>query len=233
VVLNVYGGPHVQSVKQSRAVTLDLRSQWLAAQGYVVVRIDNRGTSGRGIAFERAVHGKFGTVDVDDQVAALEQVLAKTPEADPQRIGVVGWSYGGYMALRCLQRRPDVFSAVVAGAPVVDWRLYDAPYAERYMGSPTSSPEFEEDNAVGYAGSAVALPDDRDFRPLLLIHGLNDENVLFRHTAELIEELAKRRLRYELLLLPDERHSVRSAHQRIYLEWRITEFFRRWLRTEE
>ncbi len=227
VVLLVYGGPHVQVVRKTRALTLDLRAQWLVQCGYVVVKIDNRGTSGRGQAFERAIFGRLGHVEVADQCAALAQVVAATPQADPKRIGACGWSYGGYMALRCLQLRPDLFSAAVAGAPVVRWDDYDAPYTERYMGTPTELPPFESTNAAGYRDSVASPRPDGLRRRLLLIHGLNDENVLFRHSAALIEDLAAQRCHYEMLLLPNERHSVRAPGQRVYLEWRIQEFLDR------
>jgi dipeptidyl-peptidase-4 len=227
VVLLVYGGPHVQVVRKARALTLDLRAQWLVQCGYVVVKIDNRGTSGRGQAFERAIYGRLGQVEVADQCAALAQVLAATPQADPKRIGVCGWSYGGYMALRCLQLRPDLFCAAVAGAPVVRWEDYDAPYTERYMGTPTALPPFGATNAAGYRDSVASPQPDGLRHRLLLIHGLNDENVLFRHSAALIEDLAAQCRHYELLLLPNERHSVRAPGQRVYLEWRIQEFLDR------
>lgn len=231
VVLLVYGGPHGQAVRRTRSLMLDLRAQWLAACGYLVVKIDNRGTNARGHAFEAPLYGRMGTVEVDDQVAALQHLLAGLPSADASRIGVVGWSYGGYMALRCLQRRADVFRCAIAGAPVVDWCDYDAPYTERYMGTPRPLEPFEHVNAEGYRTSSVDLSSVAPWRPLMLIHGLNDENVLFRHSAALMERLAAQRLPYELLLLPDERHAVRAPHQRSYLEFRIQEFFDRNLRT--
>lgn len=230
VVLLVYGGPHGQAVRRSRALVTDLRAQWLAACGYLVVKIDNRGTNARGLHFERDLYGRMGTVEVDDQVAALQHILAARGDADLARIGVVGWSYGGYMTLRCLQRRPDLFRCGIAGAPVVDWGDYDAAYTERYMGTPVPCPPFAEVNAAGYRASSVDLAGTDPWRPLLLIHGLNDENVLFRHSAALMERLAERRLPYELLLLPDERHAVRAPHQRTYLEWRVQEFFDRHLK---
>lgn len=228
VVLLVYGGPHVQVVRRSRGLTLDLRAQLLAQRGYLVLKVDNRGTSGRGIVFEKPLYGRLGHVEVEDQAAALQQLLAMHPDADAARVGVCGWSYGGYMALRCLQLRPDLFGAAVAGAPVVRWEDYDAPYTERYMGSPVATAHFPHDNAVGYReGRAAPRPDAR--HRLLLIHGMNDENVLLRHSAALMEQLAQQQLPYETLLLPGERHGVRAPAQRMYLESRILEFFDRTL----
>jgi dipeptidyl-peptidase-4 len=227
VVLIVYGGPHLQAVRNAWALTADLRAQFLAQHGFLVLKVDNRGASGRGIEFERAIHLRMGNVEVDDQCAALEQLLAALPQADHRRVAACGWSYGGYMTLRCLQRRPDLFSAGVAGAPVTDWLHYDAPYTERYMGTPVPAPHFEGCNEAGYRQASV-LGQAAGLRGrLLLIHGMNDENVLLRHTMALAEELAARRIPYELLLLPNERHSVRSAHQRPYLELRILDFLTR------
>lgn len=227
VLLLVYGGPHVQSVRDAWALTTDLRAQRFAQRGFLVVKVDNRGASGRGFAFEAPVYGRLGQIEVDDQCSALEQVLAGIPEADPSRVAVCGWSYGGYMALRCLQRRPERFRAAVAGAPVVRWEDYDAPYTERYMGTPTPHAEFASANPGGYAaGRAAPRPDGRR-TSLLLIHGLNDENVLFCHSVALMRDLAARGLPYELLLLPSERHSVRKRSERVYLEQRIAGFIER------
>lgn len=227
VVLLVYGGPHLQAVRQSWAMTVDLRVQFLVQRGFYVVKVDNRGAAGRGIAFEQPVYGRLGHAEVDDQAAALEQLLPRLPRADRQRIAACGWSYGGYMTLRCLQQRPDLFKAGVAGAPVVNWEDYDAPYTERYMGTPQPLPTFAQTNGEGYAASSVLRGEGEVLGPLLLIHGMNDENVLLRHSTALMEDLARRRVPYELLLLPGERHGVRSATQRPYLELRIAEFLQR------
>lgn len=229
VVLLVYGGPHVQVVRRTRGLTLDLRAQLLAQRGYLVFKVDNRGTSGRGIVFEKPLYGRLGQLEVEDQAAALQQLLSLYPQADAARVGVCGWSYGGYMALRCLQLRPELFAAAAAGAPVVRWQDYDAPYTERYMGSPVATPQFPRANTSGYHdGIAAPRPDGRR-QHLLLIHGMNDENVLLRHSAALMEQLAQQQRPYETLLLPGERHAVRAPAQRMYLEARILEFFERTL----
>ena len=131
-----------------------------------------------------------------------------------------GWSYGGYMALMCLSRAPDVFTMGVAGAPVTHWDGYDTHYTERYMGTPKSNPE-------GYRESSVMASIDRLEGSLLIVHGLIDENVHFRHTARLINSLIRARKPYELLLFPDERHMPRSLEDRVYMEDRISEFFER------
>lgn len=233
VVLLVYGGPHLQAVRKSWAMTVDMRAQYLVQRGFYVVKVDNRGAAGRGIAFEQPLYGRLGQAEVDDQAAALEQLLPLLPRADRTRIAACGWSYGGYMTLRCLQRRPDLFRAGVAGAPVVEWEHYDAPYTERYMGTPVPLPTFADTNAEGYEAGSVLRGEGQVQGALLLIHGMNDENVLLRHSTALMDDLARRRVPYELLLLPGERHGVRSATQRPYLELRIADFLHRVLDKDE
>ena len=134
VILMVYGGPHAQTVGHARSRYL--LSQFFAEQGFVVVSLDGRGTPNRGREWERAVHRSFGDVPLDDQVRGLQSLGARFPELDLQRVGVYGWSFGGYFSAMAVMRRPDVFHAAVAGAPVTDWRLYDTAYTERYLGMP-------------------------------------------------------------------------------------------------
>src|SRR5262249_48890328 len=143
--------------------------QWLADQGFVVVSIDNRGTPGRGREWEQAIYQKFGTVPLEDQVSGLKALTGKFPELDAERVGIHGWSFGGYMAAAAVLKRPDVFKAAVAGAPVTDWEDYDTHYTERYMGLPKDNPDaYREGSLLGYA--------DKLERPLLLIHGTADDN---------------------------------------------------------
>ena len=220
-IVRVYGGPTAQTVKDSWELTQDLRAQYLARRGYVVFRLDNRGTPRRGGAFERALYRRLGTVEVEDQAAGARW-LASRPDVDPARIGVYGWSYGGYMALLCLLRAPDVFRAGVAGAPVTDWAGYDTHYTERYMGTP-------QDNPDGYRASSVLTDAARLSRPLLIIHGMSDENVHFRHTARLLNVLNPAHRRYDLLLFPDERHLPRGQADREELEARVVGHFDRFL----
>lgn len=177
VVMSPYGGPHGQQVVASG--TSFGEDQWLADQGFVVVVADGRGTPARGPAWERAVHGDLGSFPVDDQVAALAAVAAAYPDdVDTSRVGIRGWSFGGYLAALAVLRRPDVFHAAVAGAPVTDWRLYDTAYTERYLGDPT------QDAGPYDACSLPALAPGLE-RPLLIIHGLTDDNVVVAHTLRL------------------------------------------------
>ncbi|KAL3917584.1 MAG: hypothetical protein SGILL_004644 [Bacillariaceae sp.] len=217
LVCAVYGGPHVQRVNRSWSQCADMRAQRLRSLGFCVVKCDNRGSSRRGLAFESAISRRLGRLEVLDQVAVVRQ-LSVRGIADPTRVGIYGWSYGGYLAAMCLCRAPDVFHCAVAGAPVTSWDGYDTHYTERYMGLPSENPS-------GYRESAVFdhIPNMRG--KLLLVHGLIDENVHFRHTARLINRLIAAGKDYDLLLFPDERHSPRRLRDRIYMEQRISDYF--------
>jgi dipeptidyl-peptidase-4 len=220
LVVATYGGPHVQYVRNTWGMmTADMRSQFLRANGFAVIKVDNRGSNRRGLVFEAPVYGNLGELEVADQVAGVEWAIEEGI-ADKERVAVSGWSYGGYMALKCLAGRPDVFHAAVAGAPVTDWTLYDTAYTERYMGLPQENPE-------GYAkSSALAKVGDIE-GSLLLCHGLLDENVLFRHSAVLVNALIKEQKAYDLALFPSERHGPRRETDRAFLEERILAFLQR------
>ena len=217
-IVSVYGGPHAQVLTRSWGPTVALRAQFLRQQGFCVAVVDNRGSTDRGLAFEGALHHRMGTVEVDDQVALVRSLVADGI-ADPDRVGIYGWSYGGYMSAMCLARRPDVFAAACAGAPVTDWDGYDTHYTERYMGTPSSNPDGYRDASV--MTHVAGLRDRR----LLLIHGLIDENVHFRHTARLLNALIAEGIDHELFLFPDERHVPRSETDRAFMEDRIVAFF--------
>ncbi|MET0928007.1 MAG: prolyl oligopeptidase family serine peptidase [Aeromicrobium sp.] len=181
VLMDPYGGPHAQRVLASARGFLE--AQWLADQGFCVVVADGRGTPGRGHAWERAVRDAFSTVTLDDQVVALEAVAAAYPDdVDTARVGITGWSYGGYLAALAVLKRPDVFHAAVAGAPVTEWRLYDTCYTERYLGDPTTRPEVYDRNSLIPLAAGLE-------RPLMIIHGLADDNVVAAHTLRLSSAL--------------------------------------------
>ena len=188
----------------------------LRALGYLVVSVDNRGSWGRGLAFEGVLKGELGAVEVRDQVDAV-RALAERGLVDLDRVGVYGWSYGGYMALLCLAREADVFRAAVAGAPVTAWDGYDTCYTERYMGTP-------QDNAAGYERASVLGEVGGIRGPLMLVHGLIDENVHFRHTARLLNALVRERTISELVLFPDERHVPRAEADRVFMEQWVVGF---------
>lgn len=180
VLLDPYGGPHGQ--RAVAAASAHLTSQWFADQGFAVVVIDGRGTPGRGSEWERAVHGDLAGPVLDDQVDGLVALAAEHPELDLGRVGIRGWSFGGYLAALAVLRRPDVFAAAIAGAPVTEWRLYDTHYTERYLGDPgVDAGPYDTSSLLG---DAIRLD-----RPLLLIHGLADDNVVAAHTLQLSSRL--------------------------------------------
>ncbi|MDN5857497.1 MAG: S9 family peptidase, partial [Pseudonocardia sp.] len=180
VLMDPYGGPHAQRVLASRRAFLT--SQWFAEQGFAVVVVDGRGTPGKGPDFERAVHGDLAGPVLEDQVDALHALARQHPDLDLERVGIRGWSFGGYLAALAVLRRPDVFHAAVAGAPVTDWALYDTHYTERYLGTPAANPHAYERSSL--------IPDAAGLtRPLLLVHGLADDNVVAAHTLRLSSAL--------------------------------------------
>ncbi len=168
-----YGGPHGQRVMASGAMYLN--SQWFAEQGFAVVIADGRGTPGRGPGWDRAVAGDLARPVLADQVEALHSAAEQCPDLDLTRVGIRGWSFGGYLSALAVLRRPDVFHVGIAGAPPTDWRLYDTCYTERYLGLPDADP-------TAYAQSSLLADAPKLTRPLLLIHGLADDNVVVAHS---------------------------------------------------
>ncbi|MBK6327748.1 MAG: S9 family peptidase [Chloroflexi bacterium] len=216
-IVHVYGGPHAQMVTDSWRITANMRAQYLAQQGFLVFMLDNRGSARRGLAFEGWIKGRMGIIEVQDQVDGVRWLVAQGL-ADPARVGIYGWSYGGYMAAMCLAQAPDTFKVAVAGAPVTHYDGYDTHYTERYMGTPQANPD-------GYTAGSVMAYVDKLTGKLLLVHGLIDENVHFRHTARLINALIRARKPYDLLLFPNERHSPRGLADRIFMEEQIRDYF--------
>jgi dipeptidyl-peptidase-4 len=217
VVMDPYGGPHAQMVMKTSAIFRS--AQWLAEQGFAVVVADGRGTPGRGPAWDRAVYRDLATHALADQVTALHAAAEKFGDLDTSRVAIRGWSFGGYLSALAVLRRPDVFHAGIAGAPVTDWRLYDTHYTERYLGDPSQDPApyeqsslFSEGVIAGPVGSktgptagrsgglsarettASSIVDEERAglsqpRPLLIIHGLADDNVVVAHSLRLSSAL--------------------------------------------
>ncbi|MET0727689.1 MAG: prolyl oligopeptidase family serine peptidase [Acidimicrobiales bacterium] len=197
VLLDPYGGPHAQRVV--RANSAFLSSQWFADQGFAVVVIDGRGTPGRGSAWERAVFHDLAAPVLEDQLEGLAALAEAEPRLDLSRVAIRGWSFGGYLAGLAVLRRPDVVHAAIAGAPVTDWRLYDTHYTERYLGHPDT-------DGGPYEGSSL-LPDaPRLERPLLLVHGLADDNVVSAHTLRLSAALLSAGRPHQVLPLTGVTH---------------------------
>ncbi len=182
VLVDCYGGPHANVVQANARQYL--LSQWQADQGFIVVGFDGRGTPRRGRAWERAIKDDFAGVILEDQVAALQALAAVVPEMDLSRVGIAGWSFGGYLSALAVLKRPDVFHAAVSGAPVVDWLDYDTYYTERYLGLPPAAEGVYARNGL------LALAPNLQ-RPLLLLHGTSDDNVYFFHSLKLANALLR------------------------------------------
>jgi dipeptidyl-peptidase-4 len=222
VIVSVYGGPHSQTVQ---AVSQNyLIQQWIANQGFIVVSIDGRGTPNRGRAWERAIQGDLIAVPLHDQARALEALGRRYPEMDLTRVGIYGWSFGGYFSVLAVERRPAVFHAAVAGAPVTDWLDYDTHYTERYMGLP-------DRNRAGYrASSALTWAKDLT-RPLLILHGTADDNVYFFHSLKLCDALLKAGKNFEFVPFAGYTHQVADSLGVAQVNRRIVDHFRRTLGT--
>ena len=197
VLVDPYGGPHHREVLDMPERWLE--AQWIADRGFAVVKADGRGTGGRGPGWDRAVRDEFAAVALADQVAALHAVADLMPDLDLLRVGIRGWSFGGYLAALAVLRRPDVFHAAVAGAPVTDWRLYDTFYTERYLGRPDEAPEVYDRNSLLVLAPSLT-------RPLLLIHGLADDNVVAAHTLRLSAALLEAGRPHDVLPLTGVTH---------------------------
>jgi dipeptidyl-peptidase-4 len=214
-ILDVYGGPGVQRVLD--AWTGSSFTQILTRAGYVVLQVDNRGSAFRGVEFQAPIRGQLGHIEVEDQVLAARWLAAQS-YVDAARIGVWGWSYGGYLSLMLMCKAPEIFRAGVAGAPVTDWTLYDTHYTERYLGTPV-------ENAAGYAASAV-FPYVADLRgALLVIHGMADDNVLFLHSTKLFRRLQDLGKLFEVMVYPGGKHGLTRQHDGRHAYATILRFF--------
>jgi dipeptidyl-peptidase-4 len=222
VIVYVYGGPAGQTVRRSWN---GLWYQYLAQNGYVVFSLDNRGTPNRGRAFEDQLFHHQGGVEVEDQVAGVE-FLKTLPYVDGDRIGIFGWSNGGFMTLMCMMKAPGSFHAGVAVAPVTDWKLYDTHYTERYMGHPDADPE-------GYEKSSV-FPYVEGLRgPVLMIHGMADDNVQYTNSTKLYKILQDKNISFEMMNYPGSKHSIRGKETRTHLYGTMTRFFDEHLKISE
>lgn len=218
VIVYVYGGPTGQMVRDAWGRRILMEQYW-TQQGFLVFTLDNRGVQHYGKAFQEPAYKRLGVVEVADQLVGVDW-LKRQDFVDPDRIGVFGWSYGGYMTLMMLTQAPGVFGAGAAVAPVTDWSLYDTHYTERYMGTPQDDAEaYRLGNVLTYAG---ALAD-----PLLLIHGMADDNVLFANSTVLMEQLQRDAIPFELMTYPGGKHSLVGENIRVHVYRTVTDFFRR------
>jgi dipeptidyl-peptidase-4 len=210
VVVYTYGGPNAQVVIDSWPRTSGLFNQVLANLGFVVFALDNRGATGRGRAFETAADHALGSAQLPDQLAGVAW-LKNQPWVSADRIGIWGWSYGGYMTALALTRAPGVFAAGAAVAPVTDWRLYDSVYTERYMGTPAENPS-------GYAAGSVLDAVGNLVDPLLVIHGTGDDNVHLQHSVQLADRAWRQGVRFDLMLFPNLGHGINESgsHRQVF-----------------
>ena len=216
VIVYTYGGPHVQVVSNSWGRS-KVFHQFLQQQGYIVFMLDNRGSTHRGTAFEFPIYKQMSKVEVRDQERGVEY-LKSLSFVDPERIGVYGWSYGGYMTLMAMMQAPEAFKVGVSGAPVTDWSLYDTHYTERYMSTPAGNPE-------GYKFSNVISHIEQLSGPLLVIHGMADDNVLLNHSTLLFRAMQKKDISFDSMLYPGETHGFRDPAIRLHYARMMMRYF--------
>jgi dipeptidyl-peptidase-4 len=219
-IVDVYGGPGVQRVLNNWSGSSF--TQILTRAGFMVFQLDNRGSAFRGTPFQAPIHRKLGDVEVADQIHGARW-LGSLSYVDAKRIGVWGWSYGGYMALMLMFKAPDVFSAGVSGAPVTDWALYDTHYTERYLDHP-------RDNPAGYEASAVFGYASRLTGPLLLMHGMADDNVSFLHSTKLFRKLQDLGKPFDAMLYPGAKHGLIRQNDGRHAYATMLAFFEKYLR---
>ncbi len=224
VFVHVYGGPTHRLVAE-RWTRRTLIEQYFARQGYVVFSLDNRGIVRQGKAFQDEIYLNMGRVEIVDQMVGVDW-LKSQDFVDPERIGIFGWSYGGYVALMALAQNPGQFAAGVAVAPVTDWALYDTHYTERYLGTPQAQTQ-------AYAQGNVLNWSQRLQDPLLLIHPMADDNVLFTHSTLLMQQLQEQRIPFDLMTYPGEKHGISGANQRVHVHEMIARFFHQHLKGGE
>jgi dipeptidyl-peptidase-4 len=216
----VYGGPDAALPVRNAWLGVSLE-QVLAHRGYVVWQAENRGGAGRGHAFETPIYHKLGVTELADQVAGVKY-LVSLGFADPQRVGIRGWSYGGFMTINALLNAPDVFHAGFAGAPVTSWLNYDTIYTERYMGLPTENPD-------GYASTALPRHASNLRGKLIIAHNFEDDNVLFQNTLQMANALQLADKQFEMMVYPQKTHVVTGAAEN-QLDELTVEFFDRALK---
>lgn len=217
LIVYVYGGPHSQMVNASWLGNIRMWEMVMAQRGYVVYVQDNRGTSFRGAAFEKAINRRCGQEEAADQMAGLNALLDRSPWIDRDRIGVHGWSYGGFMTITLLTHYPDVFKVAAAGGPVIDWKWYEIMYGERYMDNPVSNPEgFEETSLMNQTSNVKGR--------LLIIQGAVDETVVWQHSLSFVQKCIEEGVQLEYFPYPVSEHNMRGKNA-VHLYNKLTEYF--------
>ena len=220
VIVYVYGGPHSQMVQNTYLAQLRRWEMYMAQRGYLVYVQDNRGTENRGIAFEQAIHGQCGQAEMADQIEGVK-MLMDLPYVDKERIGVHGWSYGGFMTISLITNYPDIFKVAVAGGPVIDWKWYEVMYGERYMDNPAVNPEgYEKTSLINKA---------KDLKGKLLIcQGAIDPVVVWEHSLSFIRECIKNNVQVDYFPYPCAEHNV-MGKDRVHLHDKISMYFEDYL----
>lgn len=215
-LIYVYGGPHAQMVTNSWLGGASLFEYYVASQGYVVFTLDNRGSDGRGMEFENVIHRNLGVNEMADQLKGVEYLKSKS-FVDANKMGVWGWSFGGFMTISLMTTYPDIFKAAVAGGPVCDWKYYEVMYGERYMDTPQENPD-------GYKNTSLLNKAENLKGRLLVIHGAQDDVVLMQHSMEFINACIKKGKQVDYFLYPDHKHNVRGK-DRVHLNQKILDYF--------
>ena len=221
VIVYVYGGPHAQMITNTWLAGADLWFHYLTQQGFIVFTVDNRGSSNRGREFEQATFRRLGDEEMKDQIAGVNH-LKNLPFVDPSRIGVNGWSYGGFMTTSLMTRYPGVFKAGVAGGPVIDWSHYEVMYTERYMDTPAENPD-------GYKLNSLLNHIDKLNGRLMLIHGTSDDVVVWQHSIMLLKKAVDKGVQLDYFVYPGHPHNV-SGKDRVHLNQKITRYFEDFLK---
>ncbi len=216
VIYYLYNGPHVQLVQNTYPASGNLWYELLAQKGYAVFTLDGRGSSNRGAAFEQAIFRQLGTLEINDHLKGVAY-LKSLPFIDGNRMGVHGWSYGGFMTTSLMLRQPDVFKVAVAGGPVIDWSMYEIMYTERYMDSP-------QDNPKGYADNNLLTKTKNLKGKLLMIHGAQDDVVVWQHSMKFVKSCVDNGVQLDYFVYPGHAHNV-VGKDRVHLMQKITDYF--------
>ncbi len=221
VIVYLYNGPHVQLIQNSYPQSGNLWYELLTQKGYVVFSMDGRGSSNRGLEFEQATFRQLGTLEMDDQLKGVEY-LKSLPYVDAERMGVHGWSFGGFMTTSLMLRHPDVFKCGVAGGPVIDWSMYEVMYTERYMDTP-------EENPKGYEANNLLTKTDKLKGKLLMIHGAQDDVVVWQHSINFIKACVDNGTQVDYFVYPGHPHNVQGK-DRVHLMQKVTDYFDMYLK---
>ena len=211
----VYGGPGSQTVKNSWGGANYLWYQMMTQKGYIVVSVDNRGTGARGEKFKKITYKQLGKYETEDQISAAKW-LANESYVDVDRIGIWGWSYGGYMSSLCLFKGYDVFKTAMAVAPVTNWKYYDSIYTERYMQTPEENSGYDENSPITHVDSLQGN--------YLLVHGTGDDNVHFQNSIEMVTALQKANKQFDFMMYPNKNHGIYGGNTRLHLFQKLTDY---------